>query len=331
MFPASYVNVALNTSACTGQSDMDCKFVVDDRPGSENGMKIVATSMETFESALLFAGNRLKLIKLKGEFSSSMIERLCNVLERHLPDSQSLTAFNMKMATFEDSDLSRAALGRMAVVVLSLSPPSLVLTPAKKVDKLLGEFVSSDELVQHLTARCTVASADIANPALRDPRAAKLKFKAGCLDGASPGYAWLDDALRDLRTPNSVSIVKLPLPSDAVCCAAAAAGEWPIRVGPVAGIKVRGRLSDKAVALVLHTVRTVPTVGKISLVRYETDSAAAALFVPGLCDAAVGRSASLDVNVVKKTIDGKLKQSWHLAGGDSAPASVREAMATFIS
>lgn len=322
-FPAAYVNVVLNTAACAGGKAPDSKFVVDDRPGSEHGGKVVATSVASFE-AVLFAGPQVRVLKLKGPLTPAVTRELAAVLERHLPDLRSaLRAFNAKNATIVgDGEEASAAAAVLAGALTSHLPPDARLCPVKKVERAVSEFASAEEVAGHLLAR---PPAD-AVPAAVDPRSVKLKLKAGCLDGAGSGSgsdydpSWVDVGVASLGASGGAA--SLPLPSDAVCCAAATGGDWRVRTGPVTGLKLRGRLSPAAARLVAHVATAAPTLAAVTVVRHTATPSDAAAFVAGLRAVARAHGSALALTVKRAAPGGgKTVHKWALAG---APADAGE-------
>jgi hypothetical protein len=338
-FPAAYVNVVLNTGACAGGEAPDSKFVVDDRPGSEHGGKVVATSVTSFEAAVLFAGpQRLRVLKLKGALTPAVTRELAAVLERHLPDLGAVRSFNAKNATIVgDPGDAAAAAAVLAGVLTSHLPPTARLCPIKKVERAVSEFASVDEVATHLLARpptapdAAAADADASGRAPSDPRCVKLKLKAGCLDGDVGGDpSWVDGGVASLGGAGGSA--SLPLPSDAVCCAAATGGDWRVRTGPVTGLKLRGRLSPAASRLVLHVASTAPTLGAITVVRHTATPAHAVSFVAGLRAVARARGSTVALTVKRAAAGGgKTVHKWAVAGApadDSEDDAVVAALAT---
>ena len=128
-------------------------------------------------------------------------------------------------------------------------------------------------------------------------------------------------ALAQLIAPHATSIA---MPTDAVCCVAASAGSYELRVAPLASVKVRGRLSDAAVACVLQAVASASGIASgisaVKLVRYSASASQCRALVEGLQRASV---AAIELSCKRGVVgpDGvatKAKLSWRLRSGGEA-------------
>lgn len=323
-FAAAYVNVALNTR-CRGGS----KLVVDDRPGSRAGAKLVAGTVPAFEAALVTAQGRARVVKLKGWLDAPAVLAVAATLERHLAACPGVVSVVAKAAEFEESAPTRAAVRVLAGVLVHQLPAAARVEAAKGVVvELHGGSASVDALAELLCSRCRLATLEdeawsAARPAAQ--HAAKLKLKVGCLDGAVDGASipGLREALVELR--GATRAVSVAMPSDAISCAAAAAGRLGLQMAGLVSVKLRGRLSDAAVACVLGALHAVPRIYAVKLVRHQADAAHCEQLVAGLlrCDSPALQLACKRKPALGAAPGGSSKHSWELRrdGACSAAAA----------
>lgn len=115
-FQPAYCNVVLNSRVSL---DAGSKFVIDDRDISPHGAKLVTGSIAGLEAGLVYANANVRMIKVKGLLTSTDIEKISTVLERHMPDCESLLSINLKAAEFIDDENCRPALARLSNVLLT--------------------------------------------------------------------------------------------------------------------------------------------------------------------------------------------------------------------